>query len=190
LPFDGTSELATGYSSAVVADLSLRDSNLPVCDILRFSGPGQVFSLPEDLAEPLTTTITFNRRFAEREKAPRSLKFRSADESDAQGIVREFVDTGNRHYMPRTHEVETEDVGWINITGHHWRGKSVVYKGRATTIHRTRCPELKTEGRSSWLNTVPTGRPPSKLETGFYRHRGSDEALADDNPMPARAPRM
>jgi hypothetical protein len=117
LPFDGTSELATGYSSAVVADLSLRDSNLPVCDILRFSGPGQVFSLPEDLAEPLTTTITFNRRFAGREKAPRSLKFRSADESDAHGIVREFVDTGNRHYMPRTHEVETEDVGWINITG-------------------------------------------------------------------------
>jgi hypothetical protein len=177
LPFDGTSELATGYSSAVVADLSLRDGNLPVCDILRFSGPGQVFSLPEDLAEPLTTTFSFNRRFAELYKAgmsitPSSLKFSSADDSVAQGIVCEFADTWTRHDTPGTHEVETEDVEWINIPDTTGAGRPSFTRD-ATRFHRTMCPELKTEGRSSWLNTVLTGRPTSKLEMGLYRHKGS-----------------
>ena len=38
--------------------------------------------------------------------------------------------------MQAMHELDTEDVEWINVTGNHWRGKPVVYKGH-DTIHRT-----------------------------------------------------
>ena len=76
---------------------------------------------------------------------PRSVKFSSADESVAQAIVCEFADTWNRHDMPGTHEVETEDVEWINITGHHWCWKAVVYKGR-DTIPPDRVPRIEDRG--------------------------------------------
>ena len=38
--------------------------------------------------------------------------------------------------MKAMHELDTEDVEWINITGNYWRGKAAVYKGH-DTIHRT-----------------------------------------------------
>jgi hypothetical protein len=79
---------------------------------------------------------------------PRSLKFSSADDSVAQGIVCEFADTWNRHDMPGTHEVETEDVEWINIPGATGAGR-LSFTRDATRFHRTMCPELKTEGRPS-----------------------------------------
>ena len=30
--------------------------------------------------------------------------------------------------MRGMHELDTEDVEWINISGNHWRGKDIVYK--------------------------------------------------------------
>ena len=38
--------------------------------------------------------------------------------------------------MEAMHELDTEDVEWINVSGNHWRGKEEVYKGH-DTIHRT-----------------------------------------------------
>src|SRR5215210_1434918 len=37
--------------------------------------------------------------------------------------------------MNAMHELDTNDVEWINVVGHHWRGKGDVYKGH-TAIHK------------------------------------------------------
>ena len=37
--------------------------------------------------------------------------------------------------MNAMHELDTDDVEWINVVGHHWRGKTTVYKGH-TAIHK------------------------------------------------------
>ncbi len=68
--------------------------------------------------------------------APKSLGLNSADESAVRAVVSEFASSWNRHDMLRMHELDTEDVEWINVTGNHWRGKAAVYKGH-DAIHRT-----------------------------------------------------
>ena len=49
--------------------------------------------------------------------------FSADDESAIRAIVNEFANTWNRHDMKAMHELDTEDVEWINVVGHHWRGK-------------------------------------------------------------------
>ncbi len=68
--------------------------------------------------------------------ATKSLSLNSVDESAMRAVISEFASTWNRHDMVRMHELDTEDVEWINVTGNHWRGKAAVYKGH-DTIHRT-----------------------------------------------------
>jgi uncharacterized protein (TIGR02246 family) len=58
------------------------------------------------------------------------------DESAIRSVASAFVDSWNRHDMAAMHQLNTDDVEWINITGNHWRGNDVVYKGH-DTIHRT-----------------------------------------------------
>lgn len=55
--------------------------------------------------------------------------FTTDDESAVRTLVNEFAHTWNRHDMKAMHELDTEDVEWINVVGHYWRGKAVVYKG-------------------------------------------------------------
>ena len=55
--------------------------------------------------------------------------FSADDESAVRALVNEFANTWNRHDMKAMHELDTEDVEWINVVGHHWRGKATVYKG-------------------------------------------------------------
>lgn len=57
------------------------------------------------------------------------------DESAVRALVNEFANTWNRHDMKAMHELDTEDVEWINVVGHHWLGKENVYKGH-TAIHK------------------------------------------------------
>jgi uncharacterized lipoprotein YajG len=45
------------------------------------------------------------------------------DESAVRGIVNEFANTWSRHDMKAMHELDTEDVEWVNVVGHYWRGK-------------------------------------------------------------------
>src|SRR5215211_4875764 len=59
----------------------------------------------------------------------------AADESAVRALVTEFANTWNRHDMKAMHELDTEDVEWINVVGNHWRGKGTVYKGH-TAIHK------------------------------------------------------
>ena len=62
--------------------------------------------------------------------------FSTEDESTVRAIVSEFANTWNRHDMKTMHDLDTEDVEWINVTGNYWRGKPAVYKGH-DIIHRT-----------------------------------------------------
>jgi uncharacterized protein (TIGR02246 family) len=57
------------------------------------------------------------------------------DESAVRALVDQFANTWNRHDMKAMHELDTDDVEWINVVGHHWRGKTTVAKGH-TAIHK------------------------------------------------------
>jgi uncharacterized protein (TIGR02246 family) len=61
--------------------------------------------------------------------------FTAEDESAVRAIVSEFANTWNRHDMKAMHDLDTEDVEWVNVVGHHWRGKATVYKGHVA-IHK------------------------------------------------------
>ena len=61
--------------------------------------------------------------------------FSADDESAVRGLVNEFANTWNRHDMKAMHELDTDDVEWINVVGHHWRGKTTVTKGHVA-IHK------------------------------------------------------
>jgi uncharacterized protein (TIGR02246 family) len=61
--------------------------------------------------------------------------FTREDESSVRALVSAFAETWNRHDMQAMHELDTDDVEWINVVGHHWRGKATVYKGHVA-IHK------------------------------------------------------
>jgi uncharacterized protein (TIGR02246 family) len=62
----------------------------------------------------------------------------AADELAVRALVNEFANTWNRHDMKAMHELDIEDVEWINVVGHYWRGKATVYKGHVA-IHKGMC---------------------------------------------------
>jgi uncharacterized protein (TIGR02246 family) len=59
----------------------------------------------------------------------------AADESAVRSLVNQFADSWNRHDMKAMRELDTEDVEWINVVGHYWRGQETVYKGHVA-IHK------------------------------------------------------
>jgi uncharacterized protein (TIGR02246 family) len=61
--------------------------------------------------------------------------FSADDELAVRGLVNEFANTWNQHDMKAMHELDTEDVEWVNVVGQYWRGKETVYKGH-TAIHK------------------------------------------------------
>jgi len=60
----------------------------------------------------------------------------SQDAAAIREVVAKYIDTWNRHDMPEMHELNTEDVEWINVSGNQWRGNTSVFKGHEN-IHRT-----------------------------------------------------
>jgi uncharacterized protein (TIGR02246 family) len=66
-------------------------------------------------------------------KAPAPLS--GADESVVKALVNAFADSWNRHDMKAMHDLDTDDVDWINVVGHHWRGKETVTRGHIA-IHK------------------------------------------------------
>jgi uncharacterized protein (TIGR02246 family) len=60
----------------------------------------------------------------------------SADDATAvRGLVNDFADAWNRHDMNAMHDLDTDDVEWVNVVGHYWRGKDTVRRGH-TAIHK------------------------------------------------------
>ena len=60
----------------------------------------------------------------------------AADEAAARKVIAEFANSWNSHDMTAMHELNTDDVEWINVSGNHWRGNTDVRKGH-DFIHRT-----------------------------------------------------
>ena len=58
------------------------------------------------------------------------------DEAAVREVVAEYAKAWNRHDMKAMHDLNTDDVEWINVTANHWRGNAAVLKGHST-IHRT-----------------------------------------------------
>ena len=75
------------------------------------------------------------------------------DESAVRALVDEFANTWNRHDMGAMHELDTEDVEWINVVGHHWRGKPTVFKGH-TAIHKGMSAKTSMSVESATVHSI------------------------------------
>ena len=77
----------------------------------------------------------------------------TADESAVRSLVDQFAESWNRHDMKAMHELDTEDVEWVNVVGHHWRGKDAVYKGH-TAIHKGMSATQTAEVESATIRSI------------------------------------
>jgi len=57
------------------------------------------------------------------------------DATAVRGMVNDFADAWNRHDMKAMHDLDVDDVEWVNVVGQHWRGKDTVRRGH-TAIHK------------------------------------------------------
>jgi uncharacterized protein (TIGR02246 family) len=79
--------------------------------------------------------------------------FSADDESAVRALVNEFANTWNQHDMKAMHELDTEDVEWINVVGHDWRGKTNVYKGHVA-IHKGMCAMTSMSVESATIRSI------------------------------------
>ena len=79
--------------------------------------------------------------------------FSADDESAVRSLVNEFANTWNRHDMKAMHELDTEEVEWINVVGHYWRGKTTVYKGHVA-IHKGMSATTNTSVESTSIRSI------------------------------------
>lgn len=82
--------------------------------------------------------------------------FTADDESAVRTLVNEFANTWNQHDMKAMHELDTEDVGWINVVGHYWQGKPTVYKGHVA-IHKGMCATTTVSVESATIRSIAPG---------------------------------
>jgi uncharacterized protein (TIGR02246 family) len=79
--------------------------------------------------------------------------FSADDELAVRTLVNEFSNTWNRHDMKAMHELDTEDVEWINVVGNDWSGKATVYKGHVA-IHKGMCATTSTSVESATIRSM------------------------------------
>jgi uncharacterized protein (TIGR02246 family) len=75
------------------------------------------------------------------------------DEAAVGAIVNEFANTWNRHDMKAMHDLDTDDVEWINVVGHHWRGKTTVTKGHVA-IHKGMMAQVSMSVESATIRSI------------------------------------
>jgi len=78
------------------------------------------------------------------------------DVSAVRALVDEFANTWNRHDMGAMHELDTDDVEWINVVGHHWVGKATVYKGHVA-IHKGMSAKTTMSVESATIRPIAPG---------------------------------
>lgn len=93
----------------------------------------------------------FNTRSAAKTDTPPALS--TADESAVRSLVDQFAESWNRHDMKAMHELDTEDVEWINVVGHYWRGKTTVFNGH-TAIHKGMYATTTAEVESATIRSI------------------------------------
>jgi ketosteroid isomerase-like protein len=81
--------------------------------------------------------------------------FSAEDESEVRALVNEFANTWNRHDMKAMHELDTDDVEWVTVVGHYWRGKTNVYKGHVA-IHKGMCATTTASVESATIRSILT----------------------------------
>ena len=79
--------------------------------------------------------------------------FSAEDESEVRALVNEFANTWNRHDMKAMHELDTDDVEWVTVVGHYWRGKTNVYKGHVA-IHKGMCATTTASVESATIRAI------------------------------------
>jgi uncharacterized protein (TIGR02246 family) len=79
--------------------------------------------------------------------------FSADDESAVRTIVNEFANSWNRHDMKAMHELDTEDVEWVNVVGQYWRGKETVFKGH-TAIHKGMSAKTSMSVESATIRSI------------------------------------
>jgi len=82
-----------------------------------------------------------------------SPEFSAEDEAAVRALVNEFANTWNRHDMKAMHELNTEDVEWINVVGHQWRGNPTVIKGH-TAIHKGMVAQVSMSVESATVRSI------------------------------------
>lgn len=82
--------------------------------------------------------------------------FVADDESAVRALVDEFANTWNRHDMAAMHELNTDDVDWINVVGHHWAGNATVTKGHVA-IHKGMCAKTTMSVESAKIRPIAPG---------------------------------
>jgi uncharacterized protein (TIGR02246 family) len=79
--------------------------------------------------------------------------FSADDESAVRALVDEFANTWNRHDMKAMHALNTDDLEWINVVGHHWRGNTTVTKGH-TAIHKGMSAQTTMRVESATIRSI------------------------------------
>ena len=79
--------------------------------------------------------------------------FSADDETAVRALVNEFANTWNQHDMKAMHELNTEDVEWINVVGHQWRGNTTVAKGH-TAIHKGMVAQVSMSVESATVRSI------------------------------------
>ena len=85
---------------------------------------------------------------ADSAKTTRTAAFGTDDEAAVRRLVDGFAKTWNQHDMNAMHELDTNDVEWINVVGHYWRGKATVHLGHAA-VHMPKTRSTKIHSLSS-----------------------------------------
>ena len=91
---------------------------------------------PFRFAAALLSAVAILPLGSARGQAAATFAIPASDESAVRTVVTEFASTWNRHDMKAMHELNTDGVEWINVSGNHWRGNADVRKGH-DAIHRT-----------------------------------------------------
>jgi uncharacterized protein (TIGR02246 family) len=70
------------------------------------------------------------------EKSTTLPTLRADDEKAVRALVDQFASAWNQHDMKALHDIDTDDVEWVNVVGHDWPGKTTVLRGH-TAFHKT-----------------------------------------------------
>ena len=83
----------------------------------------------------LTFAVLVFAGFAARNNERHDTSLSAGDETAVKTVLNQFADSWNRHDMKAMHDLDTDDVEWINVVGHDWQGKEATFKGH-TAIHK------------------------------------------------------